>query len=311
MLEEPLSSVPHRHEIAVDGRVWIDLERPTSGEIEILTRDYGLDRADLDAALSRGEASGLFTRGGYISIVFELPYLASGRPPGRVVPSPVALFAGRDFLVTIHTGEIRPLIRLFQQCENDPVARDAAFALGIPGLVYVVVQRLIDAAAASRARIDRALGAEDYAVRPSRTELAQARRLRADARAIWRLVTPLPELVRALARQFPIAPEREDAWGRVETRAERLVSAVEDDLAALDGVFLAATAGSGLETSRLLHALLVVAALTLPPIAVAIVLAMPLANPLAAVPGGYAIGLAIVGVAFLASLAILKRRHFL
>jgi hypothetical protein len=76
-------------------------------------------------------------------------------------------------------------------------------------------------------------------------------------------------------------------------------------------VFLAASAGSGLETSRLLRALLVVAALTLPPLAAAMILALPLANPLAAAPGSYAIGLAIVGVVFLVALALLKRNRLI
>lgn len=308
MLEEPLSSVSQRHELTVAGRAWIDLERPTSAEVRALARDFALDPGDLETALDRGEATGVRVRDAYVVVTARVPLAPSGRSSSRLTDSPATILAGRDFLVTIHTGEIRPLMRLFQQCETDASARETAFSQGIGGLVQLVLQRLLDATANGRPRIDRVLEVEDSG-HPTRSQLTQVSRLRAEARAAWRLAAAFPALVGALERQFPLESDGE-SWPRLAARAERLVQSIEDDLATFDGLLLTAAADAGLETARLLRVIVATSVLTLPVIAAALVISMPVANPLAGQRDGYAIGLAVVGAVFLTALALLKRGGF-
>ena len=85
----------------------------------------------------------------------------------------------------------------------------------------------------------------------------------------------------------------------------------EDERQLLDGILLALSATATLEGSRDLRALLAIAALTLPEIAVAVLLTMPGGNPLASQPGGYAWSFGVAGVVFLVVLFALRRRGIL
>jgi magnesium transporter len=310
VIGEPASSAPSSQSIAANGLVWVNVERPTAGEAEALVRDFKLARADVDAGLGRAESSGVWRRERYVLIVVQVPVPASGRQQGRILASPVTILAARDFLITIHAGEVRPLIRMFRQCETDDRAREAAFAVGVPGLVFAIIQRLIDAAASARARIERAIAAQEESdVRSANFQsLGHIAQLRTEARGLWRLTAPLPTLVRSVAAFEPIASTGDETWERVVRRAERLIQTLEDDIAALDGAYLAISAAASLRGAGYLREITVIAALTLPVIAIGILIGIPLANPLAAQPGAYAIALAIAGVVFLVVLVALKRR---
>src|SRR5207237_142532 len=178
----------HSQSIEVAGFVWVNVERPTAGEADALVRDFHLSRGDVDAALGRGESSGVWRRDDYILVVLQVPVLASGRQPGRILASPVSIFAAPGFLITVHAGEVRPLVRLFRQCETDDRAREAAFAVGIAGLLLAVIQRLVDATASARSRIERAITAQEEGdVRAASLQsLGQIAHLRTEARAVWR-----------------------------------------------------------------------------------------------------------------------------
>jgi magnesium transporter len=310
MIGETGPSAPSRQSIATHGLVWVNVERPTAAEADALVRDFRLLRGDVEAALGRGESSGVWRRDHYVLIVAQVPVLASGRHQGRILASPVSIFAARDFLITVHAGEVRPLVRMFRQCETDDRAREAAFAVGVTGLVYAVIQRLVDAAASARARIERAIAAQEEGdVRSANLQsVGQIAHLRTEARGLWRLAAPLPALVRSIAAVEPIATGGDETWERVERRAERLVQTLEDDLSALDGAFLAISAAASLRGASYLREITVVAALTLPVIAIGILVGLPLANPFAAQPGAYAFALALAGATFLVILVALKRR---
>jgi magnesium transporter len=299
--------------IQANGCRWINVERPTSAEVTALADDLGVRRDDLEAGLERGGVPGVWQRPRYALIVLHLPALTPGRGRGVLRAAPVALLIGPDVVVTVHTGELRGLLRWFRQCESDEGAREAAFALGPAGLALVLAQRLLDAAAAARTRVGRdvVVWEDELPRNPNQRVVASLLRLRAEARAIRRLVTPLPRQIQRVAATLPLPAADEDGWDRVSGRAERLVQAIDDDLTALDGVFLAASAAARADDSRYLRVASVVAVLTLPLIALTLLLGLPAGNPLANLNGAYTIAVGLVGGVFLITLAALRRGRLL
>jgi Mg2+ and Co2+ transporter CorA len=293
---------------------WVNVERPTSTEAELLIREYRLRRADVEQALDRAATSGVWHRDGYVLAIFQIPYLATSKRPVRATPSPVAIFAGSDYLVVIHTGEIRPLARYFRQCQADASVREATFGLGVAGLVYAVVHRLVDAAWASRARIERLVdrleepepGPDDQA--GPRGAVERLSRLRGEARGLRRLVEALPATVGATARAQPLPVLAADEWDRLIARAERLVRIVDDDLLTIDSGFLSLNAVAALEQLRYLRILAVVITLTLPVLLAIALLTMPLGAPLAGQPNAYAIAVGLAGLVFLIALFWLRQK---
>jgi magnesium transporter len=303
--------------INADGSSWVNVERPTDAEMDVLTREFAVLRTDLEAALDRSGPTGVWRRQEHVVITLHLPTVGLSQSQTGRTSAPVTLFIGRNFLVTVHTGEVRQLNRLFRHFESDELARAEAFSAGIGGAVFSVIGRLVDTTGAARASVERAIAEqEDIASRAvdsqrsTRETVLGAARLRADARSIHRYASPLPGLIRSLVGLDPIADAAGEGWDRLIARAERLVLATEHDLAAVDGLILAATAIAQLESARSLRGLLVIAALTLPVIAVVTLMALPVANPLASVGNPFTLAVALAGVVFLVALFGLRRRGF-
>jgi magnesium transporter len=294
---------------------WINAERPTDSEIDYLIHQYGLTRSDLESALDRAGPTGVWGRGDHAVVTLQIPVVISGKQSGTRASAPITLFVGGDFVVTVHTGEIRQLNRLFRQLETDEPSRMDAFETGVAGVVFAIAQRLVDATVVTRASLERAIAAQqDIASRasPSRSSsreaVVAAARLRADARSINRVAAPLPGVVRNVAGLSLLAGSPREGWDRLIARAERLARSAEQDLAAIDGIILDATAIAQFESARSLRALAIVATLTLPVVTVLAIIALPVNNPLVGLPNSFAVAVAIAGAVFLVALFGLRRR---
>lgn len=309
MGDEPASAPPSVRAVTGKGFSWISVERPTSVECDELIDQYGLLPADLELALDRRQATSLARREHYLLIVFQVPLpTAVGKRRGIVV-SPVAIFVRPDVLITVHTGDVRPLARLFRQLEVGAEPRDRAFASGVGGALFVLLNRLVDVAVDARTHLDQAISAlEDDMLREAASETVGAlAQLRREIRALRRLVAPLPTLIRGCGA-VDLGLTNDDDWERLARRADRLSEALDDDVASLRDAVQAVDVATSLRRAVHLRALTGVAATTLPVIAVVLILGTLPASPLASQPNGFAIGLAIVGVVFLGALLVLKRR---
>lgn len=318
MIGESPSADSSVQSIVVDGFRWLSVERPTVAESDELIREFDLQRSDVEAALDRVAAPGVWQREAYVVVTLQVPVITTNKQPGGISASPVAIFIGRSYVLTVHTGDVRPLLRFFRQCESEPATRQAAFADGTASLVGAIILRLLDAAQAVRGRIERNVAAEEErALGVTNTNalvgqaIAAVMRLRSEARLVRRLTAPLPDLIRGLGSSVAVSQPGADTWEKLAGRAERLVHGVDDDLVALDGVLLATSAVANVQESRYLRALIALAALTLPVIAVATLIGMPIGNPLNGQPNGFSIGLAIDGLVFLVALIVVRQTRIL
>ncbi|HVC34103.1 MAG TPA: CorA family divalent cation transporter [Chloroflexota bacterium] len=293
--------------VTANGFSWTDVERPTRAEADDLALVHGLFAADVDLALDRRQASRILRRERYLLAVVCVPLLSNGGQGPATTTSPVAIFIRPTSLVTMHAGDVRPFRRLFQQLRLDALARDLAFAGGVDAVLYAIVQRLVDAATTAQGRLDQAIAAQEADL--ARSDLLAAlgviAQLRREARDLRRVVGPLPMVIRGIGSVDLGLTARVD-WEDLARRSDRLVEALDDAVDAIREMLLAANAAANLRGAAQLRTLTAIAALTLPVIVVATLLAMPPTSPLAGQANGFALSLAIAGVVFLTALAILK-----
>jgi magnesium transporter len=77
-------------------------------------------------------------------LVFHFPVFS---PEARVTtPSQVSVFIGENYLITLHKGDLKPLVNLFNQCqsEENEGLRQEHFSQGSAYLLYRILDRLID-----------------------------------------------------------------------------------------------------------------------------------------------------------------------
>jgi len=121
---------------------WVNIERPTERETEYLAQHYPFHPLDLDDCLSRIQRPKIDEYKEYLFLVLHFPVF---NIEARVTtPSQVSVFISENYLITLHKGELKPLVKLFKECQIDEESRQENFSQGSGYLLYRVVDRLVD-----------------------------------------------------------------------------------------------------------------------------------------------------------------------
>ncbi len=121
---------------------WVNIVRPTERETEYLAQKYPFHPLDLDDCLSRIQRPKIDEYKDYIFLVFHFPvYNVEARVTN---PSQLSVFIGEKYLITLHKGELKPLVKLFRDCELNEDAREEHFSQGTGHLLYRIIDRLVD-----------------------------------------------------------------------------------------------------------------------------------------------------------------------
>ena len=121
---------------------WVNIEQPTKQETEYLAENYPFHPLDLDDCLSRIQRPKIDVYDDYLFLVFHFPVFSK---EARVTtPSQVSVFIGQNYLITLHKGDLKPLAKLFNQCQTEEEIRQEHFSQGSGYLLYRIVDRLVD-----------------------------------------------------------------------------------------------------------------------------------------------------------------------
>jgi len=128
--------------IAWSDLTWINIEQPTEQETEYLAQHYPFHPLDLDDCLSRIQRPKIDEYKGYLFLVFHFPVF--NKETQVTTPSQVSAFIGEKYLITLHKGDLKPLVKLFRECQLDEESREFYFSQGPGHLLYRIVDRLVD-----------------------------------------------------------------------------------------------------------------------------------------------------------------------
>ena len=121
---------------------WVNIEQPTEKETEYLAQNYPFHPLDLDDCLSRIQRPKIDQYKDYLFLVLHFPVF--NKEARVTTPSQVSVFIGQNYLITLHRGELKPLVKLFRECEIDEESRQEHFNAGPGYLLYRITDRLVD-----------------------------------------------------------------------------------------------------------------------------------------------------------------------
>jgi magnesium transporter len=189
--------------VTLDELTWLNIENPTLQAKEYLAQHYPFHALDLDDTLSRIQRPKIDEYEDYIFVVLHFPVWH--RETQVATASQVSIFIGKNYVVTLHNGEIRVLRELFQNCRSSDVARQTNMSQGSAFLVYKIIDALVDRCFTILDRILTWTDSVENAVFDENIETAvEIARLRRDVithrRIIWPLRSVIGELETKLRR---------------------------------------------------------------------------------------------------------------
>lgn len=124
--------------------VWVDLQNPDRAEVEELAKKYGFNALNVEDCMTKFELPKLDRYGGHFFVILHFPPLS--QKVGISKNSQLSVFLGRDFLVTVHQGDLRPLVELVKTCKAGPdLQRKERLLGGSSGfLLHEIIDVLVD-----------------------------------------------------------------------------------------------------------------------------------------------------------------------
>ena len=179
---------------------WIDIEHPTEKEIDYLAEHYPFHPLDLDDCLSRIQRPKIdeYKDKGYLFLVLHFPVFSKEARVTR--SSQLSVFIGEDYLITLHPGELKPLVKLFKECQIDEESRKEHLEEGSGTLLYRIIDRLVDyCLPISNKVMDNIEDVEDRIFsNRGRSQIREISLLRRDIIAFRRIIWPMRAVVGSL-----------------------------------------------------------------------------------------------------------------
>jgi len=121
---------------------WVNIERPTKREIEYLAQNYHFHPLDLDDCLSHIQLPKMDEYEDYLFLVLHLQIFDEATRVSR--HTQVSVFMGQEYLISLHTGDLILLTKLFKDCQSSEESHREYLGYGSGYLLYRILDSIVD-----------------------------------------------------------------------------------------------------------------------------------------------------------------------
>jgi magnesium transporter len=261
---------------------WVNIQPPTEREKEYLAQNYPFHPLDLDDCLSRIQRPKIDEYEDYLFLVFHFPVY---NPEARVThPSQLSVFIGKKYLITLHKGELKPLVALFRDCEINEETRQENFSQGTGYLLYRIIDRLIDYCLPIISKISANIEkTEDniFASRRIPRSIGDISMLRRDVIAFRRIIWPMRAVIASMEPKIRRFTRMDLAvyFGDMIDHVDKIWDALDEFKEIIEGLNDTHDSLATNRTSEIMRMLTVIATILLPLTVVASVYGMNIPLP--------------------------------
>jgi len=260
---------------------WVNIEGATERETEYLARNYNFHPLDLDDCLSRIQRPKIDEYKDYLFLVFHFPMF--NEAVRVTTPSQLSVFISEKYLITLHKGELKPLVKLFRECQIDDESRQEYFSQGSGYLLYRIIDRLVDYCLPILNKIgDNIEDVEDNifsnGVRGAIREISVLRR---DIISFRRIIWPMRAVIGALEPRLRHFTKMDMAvyFGDVTDHMDKMWDALDEYKEVIEGLNDTHDSLATNRTNEVMRMLTVIATILLPITVVASIFGMNIPLP--------------------------------
>ncbi|MDA1124881.1 MAG: magnesium transporter CorA family protein [Crenarchaeota archaeon] len=180
---------------------WIDLQNPDRNDVEKLAEKYNFNELNVEDCMTKFELPKLDSYDDHFFVILHFPPLA--QKIGISKNSQLSIFMGKNFLVTVHQGELKSLVQLIQICILDSNDESKKKLLGESSgdLLHEIIDTLVDDLLHTSRKIIANLDEmEDNVFDESKPVARNIALLRREINRLRRIAVPLKRFVLEIAK---------------------------------------------------------------------------------------------------------------
>jgi len=182
---------------------WIDLQNPDREEVEKLAEQYNFNALNVEDCMTKFELPKFDSYDDHFFVILHFPPLA--QKIGISKNSQLSIFFGKDFLVTIHQGDLKPLVDLVEICKtgSDQQKKDKLLEKSSGVLLHEIIDELVDDLLHTSRKIIANLDEiEDRVFDETKPVARSIALLRREINRLRRIVNPLKKFVLEIAKNI-------------------------------------------------------------------------------------------------------------
>ena len=125
-----------------DNLLWVNIEKPTREKMDAIAKRFALHELNIEDSLSKNQLPKIDRYDDHIFIILQFPTTQKEKSFQRF--SQLSLFVGRNFLITIHQGDLKPLVELFLSCKTDEHNKQNIMGNSAGYLLHTILDSLVD-----------------------------------------------------------------------------------------------------------------------------------------------------------------------
>ena len=293
---------------------WLDIAQPTAEDVKRLQAQFPyfhpLNLEDIRSPIERPKVD---NDESYIFVVMHFPLWDSRSRISRA--SEVDFFVGRDFIVTVHSGALKPLAGLVGRCQNDESEREGLLGQGSNQAFYILVDQLVDYIFPILGKIDQRVHAieDDLFESNARRVIQEIAWLRRDIISLRRIIRHQIPIVQQLesARHPLLHDDMEAYFGDIADHLFKQRDIIEENYEIINSFAETADTLASYRINEVMRILTVISVIMLPLTLISSIYGMNIELPFAEHPGAFMITAGIMFIIALVMLLYFRRRSWL
>ena len=183
--------------------VWTDLQNPDRGDVEKLAQKYNFNTLNIEDCMTKFELPKLDSYDDHFFVILHFPPLS--KKVGISKNSQLSIFLGKNFLVTVHQGDLQPLVELVEICKTGSDEQRKNRLLGetsgilLHEIIDVLVDDLLHTSRKIIANLDEL---EDRVFDETKPVARSIALLRREINRLRRIANPLKKFVLEIAKNI-------------------------------------------------------------------------------------------------------------
>jgi magnesium transporter len=177
---------------------WIDVQKPKREDVQELGKKFSFHQLNLDDCLSKIQLPKIDTYEDHMFIILHLPPLRKENGPKF---NQLNIFIGKNYLVTVHQGDLNPLLEMYQICKTNNDERNRILGTSPAFLLHKIIDSLVDELFHTLKRIEANLDSIEEAVFDERrSDAHEISALRREITSFRRIVIPLRRTILEISK---------------------------------------------------------------------------------------------------------------